>query len=101
MPRLQPNLPQLWKVRALFARVCLRKHSAAGQYHKPATPHAQALSTNELPVVQLSELAHGSATPAPTVKCKYPCAMDRLPSTSFQTQGQKLVLQDPTWGVHG
>ena len=50
-----------------FARVCLRKHSAAGQYHKPATPHAQALSTNELPIVQLSELAHGPATPAPTV----------------------------------
>ena len=50
-----------------FARVCLRKHSAAGQYHKPATPHAQALSTNELLIVQLSELAHGPATPALTV----------------------------------
>ena len=47
-----------------FARVCLRKQSAAGQYRKPATPHAKAIS---LPVVQLSELAHGPATLAPTV----------------------------------
>jgi len=50
-----------------FARVCLRKRSTAGQYRKPTTPHAHALSTNELLVVQLSELAHGPATPAPTV----------------------------------
>ena len=50
-----------------FARVCSRKRSTAGQYRKPATPHAHALSTNELPVVQLSELAHRPTTPAPTV----------------------------------
>ena len=29
-----------------------------------AIPHAQALSTNELPIVQLSELANGPHTPA-------------------------------------
>ena len=83
-----------------FARVCLRKHSAAGQYRKPATPHAQALSTNELPVVQLSELAHGPATPAPTVNMQVSMHNGQLPSTSCQTQGQKLVLQDPNLSRH-
>ena len=80
-----------------FARVCSRKRSTAGQYRKPATPHAHALSMNELPVVQLSELAHRPTTPAPTV---YPPAMDKLPSTSYQTQGQILVRQGPNLSKH-
>ena len=62
---LQPNRRSCGRL-GHFARVCLWKHSAAGQYRKPATPHTQTLNTNELPV-QLSELAHGPATPAPTV----------------------------------
>lgn len=48
-----------------FARVCSRKRPAAGQHRQSATPQAQALSTNELPVIQLFELAHGPVTPAP------------------------------------
>ena len=43
MPCLQPNLPQWWKVRALCQGVL--------------TLHPQALSTNELLVVQLTDLA--------------------------------------------
>ena len=69
-----------------FARVCSRKRSTAGQYRKPATPHAHALSTNELPVVQLSELAHRPTTPAPTVHmqvstCHGQASLDILPDS--------------------
>ena len=38
--------------------------------------------------------------PQPQLSCKYPHAMDRFPSTSSQTQGQKLVLQDPKLSRH-
>ena len=68
-----------------FARVCSRKHSAAGQYRKPTTPNAQALSTNELPIVKLSELAHGPATPAPTVNMQV---------STCHRQGSLNVLPD-------
>ena len=69
-----------------FARVCSRKCSTAGQSRKPATPHAHALSTNELPVVQLSELAHGPTTPAPIVHmqvttCHGQASLDILPDS--------------------
>ena len=63
-----------------------RELSTAGQYRKPATPHAHALSTNELPVVQLSELAHRPTTPAPTVHkqvstCHGQASLDSLPDS--------------------
>lgn len=78
-----------------FARVCLRKHSAAGQYRKPATPHAQALSTNELPVVQLSELAHGPATPAPTVNMQVSTRHGQASLNIFPDSGAEISAAGP------
>ena len=78
-----------------FARVCLRKHSAAGQYHKPATPHAQALSTNELPVVQLSELAHGPATPAPIVNMQVSTRHGQVSLNILPDSGAEISAAGP------
>lgn len=76
-----------------FVRVCSRKHFAVGQYHKHATPHAQALSiNNDLPVVLRS--LNRPQTYHPSPNCQHtsihvPC-MDRLLLTSYQTEGQRL-----------
>ena len=54
-------------------------------------PPAQALSTNELPIVQLSELVHGPATPAPTANMQ-------VSTSPYQTHGQRLVMHlGSTW----
>ena len=47
-----------------------------------AIPHAQALSTNELPIVQLSELANGPHTPAPTLPSASVAEQFMMTSTS-------------------
>ena len=71
-----------------YAKVCLQKKANPGYNRKPEpnTPNAQALSTNELPVVQLSELVQRGVTAAPTVDmavstCHGSTSFDVLPDS--------------------
>ena len=79
--------------------MCLRKRSAVGQDRKPTTPQTQALSTNELPMVQLSEITHGPVIPAPTVNmqvstCHGEVSFNILPDSGadISAAGPQFVL---------
>ena len=68
-----------------FSRVCRQKNPPSRSDHK-TVPHANALSTGELPLVRLSELANRTVSPAPTVNmqvstCHGQASLDILPDS--------------------